>query len=164
MTYSCFHNVYQKYLIICSEPASLKLDCDCVSTGFLISHHNTTVICVFYYYYYYLISLQTQSYEMCVMFWWKGSTGPALKGQSRLYRHSRRLCNGRFDQDTVFPDKGISIQNRGWHTARESSTEGKLVPIGTGNKQGAEGVKLIPRCVLVGRRCEVKMVLDKLIK
>lgn len=68
----------------------------------------------------------------------------ALWGQSQLYPHSRRLCNGRFDWDTAFPDKGISIQKHLWPASRESFTQDDPLPIRRGGrKQGAKGPLLV---------------------
>lgn len=73
----------------------------------------------------------------------EGQDTLALWGQSQLYRHSRRLCNGRFDWDTVFPDEGTSFQNHVWQASRESFTESVLLFTRTGGtKQGAECVWL----------------------
>lgn len=87
-------------------------------------------------------------YKRCeLMFWYRCRMGLALWGQSQPYWHSRRLCNGRFDGDTVFPDKGISIQKHLWRASRESFTEDELVSVGRGGgrKQGEEGIWLCYR-------------------
>lgn len=44
----------------------------------------------------------------------------------------------------MFPDKGISIQNHWWQASGESFTEGERLSLRRpGNKQGAEGVRLL---------------------
>lgn len=69
-------------------------------------------------------------------------TGWLYKDNPRLYGHSRRLCNGRFDSDSVFPDKGISIQKCGWRASRESFTGDELVSIRRGgSKHAAHGIR-----------------------